>query len=57
LLLSVFEQTVDFLEKHKEFLGVLLDCSKGTELNHMVVDCTIHMQTRFSGDALDGQGH
>ena len=54
-LLSFFEQTVDFLDKHKEFLRVLLDCSKGTEVNHVVMDCTIHMQPRFSGDVLDGQ--
>jgi hypothetical protein len=56
LLISLIEQTVYFLDKHKEFLGVLLDCSKGTEVNHMVIDCTIHMQPRFSGDVLDGQG-
>ena len=53
LLLS--EQAVYLLNKHMEFLGVLLDCSKGTELNHAVVDCIIHMQPRFSVDVFDGQ--
>jgi len=50
-----FEETVYLLDKHKEFLGVLLYCSKGTELLHTVVDWISLMQPRFSGDVLDGR--
>jgi len=56
LLLSLFEQTIYLLDKHKEFRGVLLYRGKSAELNHTVVDCTFDMQPRFSGDVLDRQG-